>query len=158
MHQPLSLVAVRLTHRVLYRHPQLRHFISTVEQDWIYFASHYDICGLHLPSQRRYLLVTLPFSPRCLAAGLGWICAGGEHNGDAAFIRLRKDESDTRFKANEETPRRTLPDLGKNNVGLNSYPELVVNELGGEIVNSITLHELSNKGNSDWNEPVALLR
>jgi hypothetical protein len=91
-------------------------------------------------------------------AGLGWICAGGEQNGDSAFIRLDKHEKDDRFQAEERSMGKTLPDLGQNNEGLRSYPELVLNELGGQIVNSITLHELSNRGRSKWNEPVALLR
>ena len=147
-----------LTLHLRCRHPQLRQFISTVERDWIYFASSYDIYGLHLPSRRKYLLLTLPFSPRCLAAGLGWICIGGEQNGDSAFIRLRRNESDTRYKVGERSSSKTLPDLGQNNGGLSSYPELVLNELGGDIVNSITLHELLNVGSSDWNEPVAVLR
>ena len=83
---------------------------------------------------------------------------GGEQNGESAFIRLNKNESDSRFKVNGATTRRTLPDWGQDNASLKSYPELVLNELGGAIVNSITLHELANKGASDWNEPVALLR
>lgn len=151
---------------MLRRHPQLRHFISTVDQDWIYFASSYDIYSVHIPSQRKSLLVTLPFSPRCLASGLGWICVGGEQNGDSAFIQLNKKESETWFRIHPSSPtdatrgatRKTLAGLGQNEGGQHSYPELVLNELGGDIVNSITLHELSNKGRSDWDEPVALLR
>ena len=144
------------------RHLQLRNFISTADQDWIYFASSYDIYALHLPSQRKYLLVTLPFCPRCLVAGLGWICAGGSQNGDSAFIQLNKKKTDTSSRANPNSPRRatrkTLPGLGQDDAGPSSHPELVLHELGGHIVNSITLHELSNKATSNWDEPVALVR
>lgn len=152
------MVALVLTQHVLCRHPQLRHFISAVDQDWIYFGSSYDIYALHLPSRRKSLLVTLPFQPRCLVAGLGWICAGGEQNGDSAFIRLNKDDEDTPFQVTKRTAGKMLPDLEQNDGNLRSYPELVLHELGGQIVNSITLHELSNTGSSDWNEPVALVR
>ncbi len=155
-----------LINSVLLRHPQLRHFISTVDQDWIYFASSNDIYALHLPSQRKSLLVTLPFLPRCLVAGLGWICLGGEQNGDSAFIRLNKEKSETGSREHPvsppESPRRTtrkiLPGLEQNGPGSSSYPELVLQELGGKIVNSITLHELSQHGRSTWGEAVALLR
>ena len=165
--QPLSpRPLLCLTDSVLYRHPQLRHFISTVDQDWIYFASSYDVYALHLPSQRKSLLVTLPFLPRCLVAGLGWICLGGEQNGDSAFIRLNKEKAETRSQGHPvsppDSPRRTarkiLPGLGQNDTGSSSCPELLLRELGSKIVNSITLHELSNHGRSAWDEPVALLR
>lgn len=166
MQSPSPKPLLRLTDSVLYRHPQLRHFISTVDQDWIYFASSCDIYALHLPSQRKYILVTLPFLPRCLVAGLGWICLGGEQNGDCAFIRLDKEQAETRSQGHPvsppDSPRRTtrkiLPGLGQNDTGSSSYPELFLQELGSKIVNSITLHELSNHGKSTWDEPVALLR
>jgi hypothetical protein len=112
------------------------------------------------------LLVTLPFLPRCLAAGLGWICAGGEQNGEAAFIQLNKRKTDSWLRENPDGPtkpprrtvRTTLSGLGQTDVDPDTYPELVLHELGGTIVNSITLHELSNQGISEWDEPVALLR
>lgn len=59
---------------------------------------------------------------------------------------------------NERPTGETLPDLRQDNAGLKSFPELVLNELGGDIVNSITLHELLNVESSNWNEPVAVLR
>lgn len=149
------------------RHPQLRHFISTVDREWIYFANSYDIYALHLPSQRKSLLVTLPFSPRCLVAGLGWICVGGDQNGDSAFIELNKKDSDAWFHhagptsppdSPQRATRKNVQSLGQNVAASRSYPELVLNEFGGDIVNSITLHELATKGESSWHEPVALLR
>ena len=99
-------------------------------------------------------------------AGLGWICVGGEQNGDSAFIQLNKTESDTWFRVNPASPsdsprrttRKTLPGFGQDDADSKSYPELVLNELGGTIVNSITLHQLSNKGIPNGDEPVALLR
>lgn len=99
-------------------------------------------------------------------AGLGWVCVGGEHDGDSAFIRLNNKENDSRFRvtsasspdSSRSTTRKTLPGLGENDIGARSYPELVLDNFGSAIVNSITLHELSNRGKSQWDEPVALLR
>ena len=129
-----------------------------MDKDWIYYASRSDLCALHLPSQRKLLVKTLPFEPRCLAAGLGWICAGGEQNGEVAFVRLIDEEHDSRFQPGSAADG--LPDSGLFRMldGEKSRHGWVHKFFGGEIVNSITLHELSNVGRSLWNEPVALLR
>lgn len=143
-------------------HPQLRHFISTAENDWIYFAADYDIYCLHVPSQRKRLLITLPFTPRCLAAGESWICAGGDNHGDCAFIKVRRadaapmdvdsllplDSSNLNSKTSTSgTETATFPDL--------KQPELVLEQMGGYIVNSITVHNLVH-GN-DVSEAVAVI-
>ena len=164
-------------------HPQLRNFISTVDKDWIYFASQHDIYTLHLPSQRISLLITVPFTPRCLAAGLGWICVGGQDLGNCAFIKLNEEESEARFQVDsrlpinlsgtsrtnateqsthgEDAPPAATSPFGTNVGGTEPtfkwQPDLLVHELGGDIVNSITIHEISNQGVSDWNEPIAVL-
>ena len=155
-------------------HAQLRNFISTVDQDWLYYASCHDIYAVHLPTQRTSLLITIPFAPRCLTAGLGWICLGGESNGDCAFVRLKEQyEQDSLHvdaklpvnlpEANEETLRgnardsRTPTRVLSSEADFTFQPDLLVQELGGDIVNSITIHNLSNAGLSEWNEPVALL-
>ena len=155
-------------------HAQLRNFISTVDRDWLYYATRHDIYTLHLPTQRTSLLITVPFFPRCLAAGLGWVCLGGVNNGDCAFIRLKEQDDqgslsvDARLpinlpEANEETlpgnagDRRPIPRVLAPEAEFNFQPDLLVQELGGDIVNSITIHDLSNPGVSERNEPIALL-
>lgn len=159
-------------------HGQLRNFISAVDQDWLYYASGYHIYTFHIPTRRTALLITVPFAPRCLTAGLGWICLGGDSNGDCAFIRLNKEEDDQkRFQVDARLPI-TLPTQDQSRDGQSDperpavlaeslahtlpshfrrQPDLVTDEFGGDIVNSITIHELANNGLSEWNEPVALL-
>jgi hypothetical protein len=81
-------------------------------------------------------------------------------------MQLNKRKTDSWLRAYPDAPtkpprgavRKTLSGLGHTDVDPDSYPELVLHELGGEIVNSITLHELSNQGMAEWDEPVALLR
>lgn len=141
------------------RHPQLRHLISTVNQDWVYFVSNDELYALHLPSKRKSLIWTLPFSPRCLVAGLGWVCVGGEQKGISAFIRLDKEKILSRFQVDEPPPvRLSSSDREESKPDSTRYPELVLNELGGSIINSITLHELLHFDSPESSEPVALLR
>jgi hypothetical protein len=157
-------------------HAQLRNFISTVDRDWLYYASGPNIYALHLSTQRTSLLITIPFAPRCLTAGLGWVCLGGESNGDCAFVRLNahEDEDEDGLHVDARLPI-SLPETGKEtgqdgttnetpiphvvapDTEFKFQPDLLFHELGGDIVNSITVHDLSNTGHSERNEPVALL-
>ncbi|KEF58418.1 uncharacterized protein A1O9_06344 [Exophiala aquamarina CBS 119918] len=116
-------------------HHQLRHHISTQEGEFIYYVSHYDICVLDLQTQQNSLLATIPFEARCLAADLGWVGVGGEVNGDCAFVKIEKDE--------------------------HGHPkcfghDLVVDLLGGEIVNSMNIHNMMGEGQAP-DEPVVLI-
>lgn len=116
-------------------HHQLRHHISTQEGDFIYYVSHYDICVLDFQTQQNSLLATIPFEARCLAADLGWVGVGGEVNGDCAFVKIEKDE--------------------------HGHPkcfghDLVVDLLGGEIVNSMNIHNMIGEGQAP-DEPVVLI-
>ena len=148
------------------RHHQLRHFISTVEQDWIYYAENHDIYSVHIPSQRRILLVTIPFIPRCLSARLGWICVGGESHGDVAFVRVGDADVEGRPQVEAALPvgrptpskRPPPPRPGDAGYGTSACPEMIVQELGGDIVNAVTVHELANKGTSGRNESVVVIR
>jgi hypothetical protein len=155
-------------------HAQLRNFISTVDRDWLYYASGHNVYTLHLPTRRTSLLITIPFTPRCLTAGLGWVCLGGESNGDCAFVRLNENDDedglhvDARLpislpETNRETGQdnaeiaRPIPQVVAPEAEFNFQPDLLVQELGGDIVNSITIHDLSNDGLAERNEPIALL-
>lgn len=116
-------------------HHQLRHHISTQEGDFVYYVSHYDICVLDFQTRQNSLLATVPFEARCLAADLGWVGVGGEVNGDCAFVKIEKDE--------------------------HGHPkcfghDLVVDLLGGEIVNSMNIHNMVGKGQVP-DEPVVLI-
>lgn len=114
-------------------HHQLRHFISTAEQDLIYYADKNDIYVLNPRAAQRSLVATLPFEARCLAVNHGWICVGGEVNGDCAFLQIERQE----HQAGEE---KTAP----------GHPtcfghELIVKELGGEIVNAMNIQKLKSE-------------
>lgn len=115
-------------------HHQLRHFISTAEDDRIYYVSNYDVYLLDLKTRQNTLLATVPFEARCLAAAHGWVCVGGEVNGDCAFVKLDKEDGDPQCFGND----------------------LHVDVLGGEIVNSMSIHYLLNEGDAP-DEPVVLI-
>lgn len=116
-------------------HHQLRHFISSAEKDLIYYVSQQDVFVLDLATQQNSLIATVPFESRCLAADLGWVCVGGEKDGHCAFIKIKKDEHD----------RPTC--FGHD---LNDH------KLGGEIVNSMSIHTLLGGGKTP-DEPVVLI-
>lgn len=116
-------------------HHQLRHFISSAEKDLIYYVSQQDVFVLDLASHQNSLIATVPFESRCLAADLGWVCVGGEKDGHCAFIKIEKDEHD----------RPTC--FGH---------DLIDHKLGGEIVNSMSIHTLLSSGKTP-DEPVVLI-
>ena len=140
----------------------MRHFISTADEDLIYYAAEYDIYYFHIPSQKKQLLITLPFTPRCLAAGLGWICAGAENHGECAFIKIRgldrQTDVDSRLpfdsgNLSSKTGRSTSSDIPFPELN----PEMITEELGGLIVNSITIHCLAPENDQDAPETVAVI-
>ncbi|KIW74433.1 hypothetical protein Z517_12373 [Fonsecaea pedrosoi CBS 271.37] len=121
--------------KITVSHHQLRHFISSSEKDLIYYVSCKDVFVLDLATQQNSLIATIPFESRCLAADLGWVCVGGEHNGDCAFIKIQKDEHD----------RPTC--FGH---------DMNIDLLGGEIVNAMSIHTFLNHGKTP-DEPVVLI-
>ncbi len=116
-------------------HHQLRHLISSAEKDLIYYISNRDVYVLDLATHQNSLIATVPFESRCLAADLGWVCVGGEQNGDCAFIKVEKDEHG----------RPTC-------FGHDFNHDL----LGGEIVNSMSIHTILNNGKTP-DEPIVLI-
>ncbi|KAJ9603057.1 hypothetical protein H2200_012352 [Cladophialophora chaetospira] len=116
-------------------HHQLRHLISSAEKDLIYYISQRDVYVLDLATNQNSLIATVPFDSRCLAADLGWVCVGGEQNGDCAFIKVEKDEHDRPICFGHDFNH----DL-----------------LGGEIVNSMSIHTILNHGKTP-DEPVVLI-
>ncbi|ETI20131.1 hypothetical protein G647_08165 [Cladophialophora carrionii CBS 160.54] len=116
-------------------HHQLRHLISSAERDLIYYVSFRDVYVLDLASHQNSLIATVPFDTRCLTAGLGWVCVGGEQNGDCAFIKVEKDEHDRPICFGHDFNH----DL-----------------LGGEIVNSMSIHTILNDGKTP-DEPIVLI-
>jgi len=100
-------------------------------------------------------VTVLRFEPRCIGANYGWICAGGVENGQFAAIRVSDDENPTLRTADgqvhEETEFENVPvyprGRSENLDGLNTHMTakyVRTTELGGTIVNSITLHKLKD--------------
>ncbi|MCJ1397554.1 hypothetical protein MMC11_000748 [Xylographa trunciseda] len=170
-------------HRIFYpskipqQHFQLKNFISTVDQDTIYFASRSQIYALHTVTRRRERIATLSLLPRCLGAGFGWLCVGGPDKGRCAFINIGDNFSSA--AASRQNARHTaevdalLPlDLDPHSRILaqsflgshNDDPRLPwqrakveYHELGGDIVNSITVHCLHSGKEGIQDEIVAVI-
>lgn len=159
------------------RHHQLKNFISTTEQNIIYYASEHEIYALHLSSRKRELITSLPWKPQCLDAGQGWICVGGPENGRCAFIYLGEEEAndsgDRPLNRHAEVDALLPIDLDPESRILahsslqrsQSFatpasprkPESEIHEVGDSIVNSVTIHRLRSAQEGFDDEVVAVL-
>ena len=143
----------------------------------IYYASEQDIYALNLAARKRKLIATLPWLPQCLAAGHGWICVGGPDKGLCAFIDISEEGSpgsderaarrhaevdallplgldvDSRLHAHDHLHQLQDPSES----GRHKQPEIRLHELGGSIVNSVTISRLSSGKKGLQDETVAVL-
>lgn len=162
---------------MLFRHHQLKNFISTVDKDIVYYASRSQVYALHALTRRRERVATVSLIPQCLGAGFGWICVGGKEKGRCAFIRLGHTPSSSAAAQPAATTsaevNALLPsDLGRESRllalsylgdhGESSYnprPPAKVEyyELGGLIVNSITVHRIRGDKEGQQDEIVAVI-
>ncbi|EME38502.1 hypothetical protein DOTSEDRAFT_161482 [Dothistroma septosporum NZE10] len=125
--------------RIPVSHWQLRHYISTPEEDLLYYASGNDIYCLNTATKKRKHIAALPFEARCTASGYGWVCVGGEDEGHFAAIKL--DGSGQRPLDVDSA----LPIEGwRQNVGRRA-PTVRVEKIGEEIVNSISIHRIQDE-------------
>lgn len=122
----------------VHRHWQLRSLICSPAPGILYYPSNNSIYSINTTTRKRRLVATLPFSPRCIGARYGWVCAGGADRGQLATIRV------------------TTTDHGNEAMSLDgsSSPETkfsvhAVKELGGYIVNSVTLHRPPSSSSDD---------
>ena len=122
--------------RIPVSHWQLRHYISTPEQDLLYYASGHDIYCLNTATRKRKHIATLPFEARCTAAGYGWVCVGGEEEGHFAAIKLDGSGSRT-LDVDSALPidhwRQSGPGASRR-----AAASVKVERIGEEIVNSIS--------------------
>ena len=153
-------------------HPQLRHYISTVDEDTLYFISNNEVHAIDLPTDRRERITTVHFVPTCLGAGYGWICVGGYNKGQCVFIDLRDDPPFGRTvrSAVPAEVDELLP------LDLDPHPRLlghhqsralrpatrrdekkVNQDIGGLIVNAITIFKYVHKSIDVPDETVAVL-
>ncbi|WEW59027.1 hypothetical protein PRK78_004495 [Emydomyces testavorans] len=146
-----------------YRHHQLRHYISTADADRIYVAVGRIIYTIHISARKREIVTVIPFEPKCLTAGLGWIGIGGSENGDCAFIKLGDSGISSPRTGTSATPGADIdsplpldldPDLRRLPP---RAPEVIVQEFGGSIVNSVTFHRLLPPNDLFSHEDIAIL-
>ncbi|KAK8167700.1 WD40-repeat-containing domain protein, partial [Phyllosticta citrichinensis] len=133
-------------------HYQLRHYTSCSTlnaNDVLFYASGPDVYALNTATRKRTRIATLPFETRCTASGHGWLCLGGEDEGHFAAIKL---EAATSTAADVDT---LLPiHFGSRRSARPQGPFLEM--IGGEIVNSISIHKLPGENGAE-DEAVAVL-
>lgn len=138
-------------------HYQLRHFISSPEQDLLYYASGADIYCLNSATKTQAHVTTLPWTSRCTASGHGYVCVGGEIGGNFAAIKVAgfppSDPADIDSRLDLDLGRRTTvpraPILG-------AAHRVQLEKIGEDIVNSIHIHKFPAEGDGD-DEVVAVL-
>lgn len=136
--------------RIHIQHHQLRHILTSPEPNNVYFTTYNDVYKVDTSTQQKHLVTQLPFEPRCTATGHGYFCAGDEH-GYIAFFPLHKSQPTTSATADgplDGLPNGPLP--GFNIVGQGSRGsqnvDFRVEQLGTQIVNSVSIHELHLPG------------
>lgn len=161
-------------------HQQLRNYISTADPDRIYVVVDRVIYVIHISSRKRESVALIPFEPKCLAAGYGWIAVGGSDNGECAFIRIAEEgvhaqdddglvphpsEVDSTFPIDLDPPTRTSspwppgeePGPARR-ASRRPLPEVQLPKFGGSIVNSVTIHRCPGDGKSLADEDMIIIR
>lgn len=137
------------------------------------------IYAIHIAAQKRESIAVIPFEPRCLAAGYGWIAVGGPENGECAFIRTderglqlhgepsshQPSDVDSALPLDLEPPSG-LPSPDTPSGGTSStrrsprrlMPEFELHKFGGSIVNSVTIHHFPGEREGISDEDVTVLR
>jgi hypothetical protein len=138
------------------RHYQLRHFISSPEQDLVYYASGCDIYCLNAATQTQAHVTTLPFEARCTASGYGYVCVGGADHGNFAAIKVAGfppvDDSDVDASLPLDFESRlSRPPL------LSTARRIQLEKIGEDIVNSISIHKLPATTSEGRDDVVAVL-
>jgi len=154
-------------------HWQLRSMVSCPEPNTIYYPSGTDICRLNTSTCERRIVTKIDFPPRCLVAGNGWICCGGER-GSVAIIRVRGSDdtgfesgmgadADARLPLDLDLSRRShiLEDSGIRSLPqstTDATPVTRTTSVGSELVNCVTLwFPKENTADGTYSTPVAVL-
>ena len=133
--------------------------------------------SIHISEQKRESVAVIPFEPRCLVAGYGWIIVGGPENGECAFIRIgdggMQVHGDAPFQTDVDSalpldldPRwssMTSGDFDGESASTRyrssrSSPEVELHRFGGSIVNSVTIHRLYGGSEDLADEDIVVLR
>ncbi|KAF2789031.1 hypothetical protein K505DRAFT_410559 [Melanomma pulvis-pyrius CBS 109.77] len=138
-------------------HYQLRHFISSPEQDLLYYASGPEVYCLNSATRTQAHVTTLPWEARCTAAGHGYVAVGGAEEGNFAAIKLSgfppTDPADVdallplHLASRSTLPRPPL---------LGAAHRIRLEKIGEDIVNSISIHKFPAEGDGE-DEVVAVL-
>lgn len=132
---------------------------------------------MHTSTRKRELIAVLPWAPICLAAAFGWIAVGGLDKGRCAFVKVGADglegrsprssprhaevdallpldlDPESRFQAHQFLTGST-PD--SDFIGVRKA-EVQIQELGTDIVNSVTIHRLRGDGKEFQDELIAVM-
>ncbi|KAF4766363.1 hypothetical protein N7455_005451 [Penicillium solitum] len=156
-------------------HTQLRNYISTVDPDRIYVVVERIVYSIHISEQKRESVAVIPFEPRCLVAGYGWIVVGGPENGECAFIRIgdggMQVHGDAPFQTDVDSalpfdldprPSMTSGDFNGESASTRyrssrSSPEVELHRFGGSIVNSVTIHRFYGGSEDLADEDIVVL-
>ncbi|KAG0157018.1 hypothetical protein PDIDSM_4201 [Penicillium digitatum] len=155
-------------------HTQLRNYISTVDPDRIYVVVERIVYSIHISGQKRETVAVIPFEPRCLVAGHGWIVVGGPENGECAFIRIGdrgmqihgdapfQADVDSAFPLDLDQSSMTSGDFSGESASTRyrssrSSPEVELHRFGGSIVNSVTIHRFYGASEDLADEDVVVL-
>ncbi|KAF2271495.1 uncharacterized protein EI97DRAFT_453649 [Westerdykella ornata] len=130
-------------------HYQLRHYISSPEQDLIYYASGTEVYCLNVAAKTQVHLTTLPWEARCTASGHGYVCVAGADHGNFAAIKVK------RFPPSGSTDVDASLPLGFASRATTHCPPTTLvtaervrlEKIGEDIVNSISIHEYMLGGN-----------
>lgn len=138
-------------------HYQLRHFISSPEQDLLYYASGSDVYCLNAATKTQAHVTTLPWDARCTASGHGYVCVGGADDGNFAAIKVAgfppADPTEVDSLLPIDLASRTSvprPPL------LGAALRVRLEKIGEDIVNSISIHKFPAEGDGE-DEVVAVL-
>lgn len=137
------------------------------------------VYAIHIAAQKRESIAVIPFEPRCLAAGYGWIAVGGPENGECAFIRTderglqlhgepsshQASDVDSALPLDLEPPSGLLsPETttggptSTRRSPRRMMPEFELHKFGGTIVNSVTIHHFPGDREGITDEDVMVLR
>lgn len=176
MINPLIYRAQPNLRELCFSHTQLRNYISTADPDRIYVVVERIVYSIHISVQKRESVAVIPFEPRCLVAGHGWIVVGGPENGECAFIRIgdggMQVHGDAPFQTDVDIalPPDLDPPSGMTSGDFNgeyastryrssrSSPEVELHRFGGSIVNSVTIHRFYGGSEDLADEDIVVLR
>lgn len=141
------------------------------------------VYAIHISTHKRESIAVIPFEPKCLTAGYGWVGVGGSDNGECAFIRItgegvrlqddddddvpasRLSEVDSALPIDLDPPTRLSPPWPSREVQESArrassrpLPEVQLHRFGGSIVNSVTIHRFPGDGKSLADEDMMILR